>query len=78
MATRARLGFADIAHRVTVSALAGLSVYGLYGMWATHRHTMLEGEKAWQAHLAEEAAQQKLAADPLLKGFVDPPAARPS
>ncbi|BGP37372.1 hypothetical protein JCM10450v2_001281 [Rhodotorula kratochvilovae] len=78
MATRTGLGLADIAHRITVSALAGLSVYGMYGMWATHQHTMLEGEKAWQAHLAEEAAKQKLEADPLLKGFVDPPPTRPS
>ncbi|GAA5998093.1 cytochrome c oxidase assembly protein COX14 [Rhodotorula paludigena] len=78
MAARASLSAADIAHRVTVSALAGLSVYGLYGMYATHTATMKAGEEAWAKHLAEEAAKQKLEADPLLKGFVDPPPERPS
>ncbi|BGP19031.1 hypothetical protein JCM10213v2_007111 [Rhodosporidiobolus nylandii] len=97
----ARLSFADIAHRVTVSGLAGLSVYGLYGMFRVHNETMKAGEEAWQKKLAvrtplrhslhalrnadahvedtqEDAARQKELDDPLLKGFVDPPAERPS
>ncbi|GAA5828993.1 hypothetical protein JCM11251_004091 [Rhodosporidiobolus azoricus] len=74
----ARLSFADIAHRVTVSGLAGLSIYGLYGMFATHNATMKAGEEAWKKHMAEEAAKQKELDDPLLKGFVDPPTQRPS
>ena len=40
------------ARRVTVSGLAGLSVYGLYGMWATHTATMKASEEAYKAHLA--------------------------
>ncbi|GAA5844854.1 hypothetical protein JCM9279_000018 [Rhodotorula babjevae] len=78
MAARASLGIADIAHRVTVSGLAALSVYGLYGMWATHTATMKASEEAYKAHLADEANKTKLASDPLLEGFVDPPPTRPS
>ncbi|GAA5973260.1 hypothetical protein JCM11641_003039 [Rhodosporidiobolus odoratus] len=74
----ARISIADIVHRITVSSLAGLSVYGMYGMWRTHTETMKAGEEAWAKHLAEEAAKQRELDDPLLKGFVDPPAQRPS
>ncbi|GAA6012622.1 hypothetical protein JCM10207_009060 [Rhodosporidiobolus poonsookiae] len=73
-----RLSAADLAHRITVSGLAGLSVWGLYGMYATHTTNMKAAEEAWQKHLAEEAAKQRELDDPLLKGFVDPPASRPS
>ncbi|GAA6035024.1 hypothetical protein JCM8097_002148 [Rhodosporidiobolus ruineniae] len=78
MAAAGRLGIADILHRVTVSGLAGLTVYGLVGAYMTHQNTMKAGEEAWAKHLAEEAAKQKEVDDPLLKGFVDPPAQRPS
>jgi hypothetical protein len=37
--------------RVTVSGLAALSVYGMYGMWRTHTETMAAGEIAWAKHL---------------------------
>ncbi|GAA5948961.1 hypothetical protein JCM21900_003154 [Sporobolomyces salmonicolor] len=74
----ARLSLADIAHRVTVSALAGLSVYGLYGMWRIHTDTMKAGEIALAKHQEELRLKAQVEADPLLKGFVDPPAERPS
>ncbi|GAA5842927.1 hypothetical protein JCM3766R1_005705 [Sporobolomyces carnicolor] len=73
-----RLAFADIAHRVTVSGLFGLSVYGLYGIWRTHTETMKAGEIAWAKHQQELQLKEKEQQDPLLKGFVDPPAQRPS
>lgn len=38
--------------RVTVSGLAALSVYGMYGMWATHQATMKASDEAWKKHLA--------------------------
>ncbi|BGP53518.1 hypothetical protein JCM8202_001228 [Rhodotorula sphaerocarpa] len=78
MASRAGLSIADIAHRVTVSGLAALSVYGMYGMWATHQATMKASDEAWKKHLAEEREKARLENDPLLNGFVDPPAERPS
>ncbi|GAA5865315.1 hypothetical protein JCM1840_001525 [Sporobolomyces johnsonii] len=74
----ARLSLADIAHRVTVSALAGLSVYGMYGMWRIHNDTMKAGEVAWAKHQEELRVKAQVDADPLLEGFVDPPAERPS
>ncbi|GAA5823657.1 hypothetical protein JCM5353_005093 [Sporobolomyces roseus] len=73
-----RLPIADIAHRVTVSGLFGLSVYGLYGIWRTHTETMKAGELAWAKHQEELKLQQQQDADPLLKGFVDPPPQRPT
>ncbi|KDE03584.1 hypothetical protein MVLG_05919 [Microbotryum lychnidis-dioicae p1A1 Lamole] len=55
MSGAARLGLADIAHRTLVTGLAGLSVYGLYGMYRIHTDTMQAGEEAWKKHLDDEA-----------------------
>ncbi|GAA6064770.1 hypothetical protein JCM10212_006319 [Sporobolomyces blumeae] len=73
-----RLPIADIAHRVTVSGLFGLSVYGLYGIWRTHTETMKAGEIAWAKHQEEFRLKEQQEQDPLLKGFVDLPSNRPS
>ncbi|GAA5857312.1 hypothetical protein JCM8547_002212 [Rhodosporidiobolus lusitaniae] len=78
MSAWARLSVADIAHRVTVSGLAALSVYGMYGMWRVHTETMEAGRKVEAEWAAAEALKQRESTDPLLKGFVDPPPQRPS
>ncbi|BGP22246.1 hypothetical protein Rt10032_c07g3275 [Rhodotorula toruloides] len=78
MTSRLATSVADIAQRVTVSALFGLTIYGMVGMYGQHRATMRAADEAWKKHQADEAAQQKLQDDPLLEGFVDPPSERPS
>lgn len=47
-----RLTPVSLRLRVTVSGLAALSVYGMYGMWATHQATMKASDEAWKKHLA--------------------------